>query len=86
MAKWGDQSKLLNIQMFSISSWEVAFLSDVFADIGLMMLALSLVSTYSLLALGSCSPVHFRTLAALVGICCVILSLLAGYGLSFAAG
>ena len=51
-----------------------------------MVFALFLVTTYSLFVLGSCSPVHFRMVTALIGLSCVMLATTSGYGLSFAFG
>lgn len=51
-----------------------------------MALAILLVFTYSLFVLGSFSPVHFRSLTALIGMGCVLISLTSGYGIAFALG
>ena len=72
--------------MFSISSWEVLLIDDVVGDLIMMGISLSLVTIYSLFVLGSCSPVHFRCVTALIGLTCVLLATTAGYGMSFAAG
>ena len=66
--------------------WETDFVSAVGADVGLMAAALGLIYTYSFFVLGSCSPVHMRVVSAVAGLSCVGLSILTGYGISFALG
>ena len=56
------------------------------ADGILLATSITLIITYSFFVLGGCSPIHMRAVTALVGISCVILSALAGYGVSFYAG
>ena len=46
------------------------------------MLAIVLIFVYSNLVLGNCSPIHFRSASASVGIFCVAVSVLSGYGLA----
>ena len=48
--------------------------------------ALLLIYFYSFFVLGSCSPIHMRVISAMVGLCCVGISIAAGYGISFLAG
>ena len=51
-----------------------------------MAIAILLVSLYSYFVLGSFSPIHFRSLTAMIGMGCVILSLISGYGIAFSFG
>ena len=60
MNAWGERSKLLNIKFFSMKTFERSFLSGVWDDVNLMAVAFLFVTTYSIIVLGSCSPVHFR--------------------------
>ena len=55
-------------------------------DVGLLTIALFAIYTYSFLVLGSCSPIHMRVISAFVGLCCVGISITAGYGLAFYGG
>ena len=50
------------------------------------MAAIFLIFVYANLVLGSCSPIHLRTASASIGIFCVTLSVLSGYGLAFLLG
>ena len=86
MSEWGDRSELLKVEMFSTTSWELLVIDDVIGDVIRMVVSLVLVTIYSLFVLGSCSPVHFRMVTALIGLSCVLLATTAGYGMSFAAG
>ena len=45
-----------------------------------------MIYTYSFFVLGSCSPVHMRVVSAMLGLCCVGLSIVSGYGISFLLG
>ena len=70
--------------MFSTTAWEYSIIGDIVEDVTRMLIALTMISTYSMLVLGSCSPVHFRAVTSMVGLSCVVLAGTAGYGLSFA--
>ena len=41
---------------------------------------------YTNLVLGSFSPIHFRSLSAVIGLCCVGLAVTSGYGIALAFG
>ena len=86
MTEWGNKNKLLNVAMFSTTSWEIVLIADVMGDVGRMLVAFFLISTYSMFVLGSCSPIHFRSVLSTIGLTCVILATTAGYGFSFAVG
>lgn len=51
-----------------------------------MISAICLISIYSVLVLGNCSPIHFRAVSSGIGILCVILSTVDGYSLAAACG
>ena len=72
--------------MFSEKVWERQFIYQVFADVGLVLAAILLIFMYANLVLGSCSPIHLRTASASIGIFCVTLAVLSGYGLAFLLG
>ena len=61
-------------------------MQEVVGDFNLVIAAILLIFIYSNVVLGSCSPVHLRTASASVGIGCVILSVIAGYGMAFLIG
>ena len=76
----------MNVQCFSYKIWEYTFIDDVIGDGLLLGFAVILITTYSFFVLGNCSPVHMRGVSALIGIGCVLISLLAGYGLAALLG
>ena len=45
-----------------------------------------IVGSYTIIFLGSCSPVHCRSSTAVFGLACVIMSYLSGFGISFLLG
>ena len=72
--------------MFSGTTWEMAFVADAIGDGVYMGSAIVLITIYSYIVLGSCSPIHFRAFSAMVGLMCVLLATTSGYALSFATG
>ena len=80
--EWGENSQFFNIRVFSFKIWELAFISDVIGDAVKMITAIMLILTYSFIVLGNCSPVNMRGVAALVGVSCVGLSIISGYGIA----
>ena len=85
-AKWGERSEYLNVYFFTHDLWEKHFRTEVFGDILLMAVSITLVTCYSFLVLGSFSPVHFRSLSAIVGLGCILLSTVTGYSVAFLLG
>ena len=61
-------------------------MSEVAVDMALLGTAVVLVSLYSYAVLGSFSPVHFRACTAGIGMFCVLISITAGYAISFLFG
>ena len=74
------------MRVFQADVWETDFFKSLGADVGLLSTALLMIYTYSFFVLGSCSPVHMRVVSAMLGLCCVGLSIVAGYGLAFLLG
>ena len=72
--------------MFTDDTWEHYFYVDLLADLGLLAISVCLVTMYSVLVLGGCSPIHFRAFSAMVGVICVFLSTTTGYAISFGTG
>ena len=83
---WGQTSEYITTRAFNGEVWEADLLGTLGEEIGIMMIALLLIYAYSCLVLGNCSPVHLRVVSAMVGLCCVGLSVTAGYGLASALG
>ena len=83
---WGEQSELLNVYAFSSTMFEQAVINDVKYDAVFLTTAIVLITVYSYFVLGSCSPMHFRALSAMIGLTCVLLATTSGYALAFAAG
>ena len=86
ITKWGEKSELLNIYAFSGTMWEVAFVDEVKFDAVFLFSAIMLITLYSYFVLGSCSPIHFRALSAMVGLLCVLLATTSGYAIAFTFG
>jgi len=86
ISKWGDQSKFLQVSCFTRDAWEHSFIANVFQDLKLIAISMTMVITYSFLVLGSLNPILFRSTTAMVGMFVVFLSLACGYGLAFAFG
>ena len=84
--EFGETSEYINVRAYVTDVWATDFLGAVGADVGLLGSALLLIYTYSFFVLGSCSPTHLRVVSAIVGISCVGISIIAGYGISFALG
>jgi len=61
-------------------------MKSIAVDIALLGVAVTLVSLYSYLVLGSFSPVHFRFVTGLIGMSCVLISITAAYAGAFAMG
>ena len=83
---FGETSDLINTRAFASVVWETDFIGAVGTDVGLLASALLMIYTYSFFVLGSCSPTHMRIVSAMIGITCVGISIVAGYGISFALG
>ena len=49
-------------------------------------MSVMLVGTYTIIFLGSCSPIHCRVTVAFGGLLCVMISYVAGFGYCFEAG
>ena len=86
VAKWSAESEYLNVAVFTTGSWEAMFKKDILKDLVLMLYAMVLVTMYSIVVLGGCSPIHMRSSLAIFGIICVIVATTSGYGLSFLCG
>ena len=49
----------------------------------MVVAAILLIFAYSMIFVGACSPVHCRMTLAFVGILCILLSYIAGFGICF---
>ena len=61
VSKWSAESEYLNVAVFTTGSWEAMFTKDILNDLVLMLYAMILVTLYSIVVLGGCSPVHMRS-------------------------
>ena len=66
IATWGENNELISTYMFTDDTWEYYFFVDVLNDLGLLAIAIFLVTIYSYFVLGGCSPIHFRSLSSIV--------------------
>ena len=71
---------------FDGAIWEESFLKETAMDVTLLGSALLLIFIYSIVVLGSCSPIHMRLVSAMIGLSCVGISLASGYGVAFYLG
>lgn len=55
-------------------------------DLGLVQISVSLVAVYTIIFMGGCSPIHFRSAAAGITLLCVGLSFGASNGLAYLVG
>ena len=74
--------------MIAFSEWifEKTFFTQLFGDFGLVASAIVLIFVYANIVLGSCSPIYLRSLSAIIGLSCVILSVISGYAIASAFG
>lgn len=86
IAKFGDSAKAINIELFSQQLLQAAFSDDIRNDLALIQIAIMLVAVYTILILGTFSPVHCRLVVALLGLVSVGLSYASGFGLTFYLG
>ena len=81
--EFSANSKHVDFLLMTNSGVFQAFISDLGGDLVFIQISIVLIVSYSMLFLGSCSPIHCRLTLALVGIVCIFLSYLAGFGLCF---
>ena len=86
ISEWGDNNQYLQVAVFTRDAWEYSFIANVFEDLKLIAISMTMVITYSLLVLGGFNPIQFRCCTALIGMGVVFLSLACGYGIAFAVG
>ena len=87
IAIWNEkQSKYLNVIAFSEWIFEKTFFTQLFGDFGLVASAIVLIFVYANIVLGSCSPIYLRSLSAIIGLSCVILSVISGYAIASTIG
>lgn len=86
IAEFENQSELLKVYPFNGTLWTETFIAEIGTDATLLITAFMGIFMYSFFVLGACSPIHMRITSAIIGLSCVLLSILAGYGISFYAG
>lgn len=79
-------SEHIEVQVFTIYGIQEAFRSDLLNDLVFINLAILIVGAYTIIFLGSCSPVHCRACPAFLGLVCVFLSYFSGFGIMFFLG
>ena len=78
---FNSRSKHIEFYLHTSKGLRDSFASDIKGDLGLISVSIGLVSLYCILFMGSFSPVHFRSVAAVVTLFCVVLSYCATIGL-----
>lgn len=86
IAKFNTKTKYLTFTGISTSGVRDGFNNDVNSDIIAVGYSMILVCTYCILNMGGWSPIHFRSLGALVTLICVGLSYGSSNGLAFLLG
>ena len=86
VSKWSEESEYLNVQCTAIEVWNKYAIDDFTSDAILIACSVMLIYLYSLIVLGSCSPIHMRVVSAVIGLCCIGLSILSGYGIAIYTG
>ena len=76
----------MNVYLWTRSGQRRAFAGDVFADLTLIQIAIVMIAGYTIFFIGSCSPIHFRSIIAIVALFCVVLSWRASIGFSYYLG
>ena len=67
--------------MYTTKGLTDSFLSDIKNDLDLISMSMGFVALYCIFFMGSFSPVHFRSVAAIVTLFCITLSYCASVGL-----
>ena len=83
---WNESDPNLKVVLFTFNALITAFLSDIFADFYLILTSIVLVLFYTLFVLGSCSPMHLRTVVGFWGLLCVGIAYIWGFAAAGTAG
>lgn len=75
-----------NAYIFTIQGLVEAFVEDINNDFALIFSAIIVVVIYTVINLGSFSPMFCRCLVSCMGIFCILLSYTAGFGLLYYLG
>lgn len=83
---FNSQSKHVNVFLFTPNGLVESIAGDILSDLSLVQVSVGLVAAYCVVFMGGCSPVHFRSAAALITLLCVALSYGAANGFAFLIG
>jgi len=72
--KFTAESKFINLYSFTRQAFRESFRKNIGDDLILIAASIVLVSFYSIIVLGGCSPVHMRSLVAGFGLLTILLS------------
>ena len=84
--RFNEQAKYIQVEVLTIKGFLMAFQNDIQNDLVLIQLAVMLVGGYTLINLGSCSPIHCRISVSVMGLLCVGLCYFAGFSIAFNIG
>ena len=76
----------MTFELFTERGLRNAFSEDIQDDISVLAIAVVLVAIYTVIVLGTISAMHCRLVVSLMGLVCIILAYLAGFGLCFYLG
>ena len=84
--KFNAKSKLLEFSGISSSGVRDGFSGDLNSDLSAVIYSIVLVCIYCVINMGSCSPIHFRSLGSAITLVCVGLSYTSSNGLASLLG
>lgn len=84
--EFNANSNYINIYLYTEVAMRDAYETDILSDLKLVMISVGLVCVYCILFMGSCSPIHFRSIVGIYTLFCVIISTTAAAGLGFFLG
>ena len=76
----------IRLEMFTERGIKLAFVADIQNDISVLGIAIVLVALYTILVLGTTSAMHCRLVVSLMGLVCIGLAYLSGFGLCYYLG
>ena len=83
---YNTKSTKIDLHVWTAFGLTESFSADIKEDLKLIQIAFGLVALYSIIMMGSCSPLHFRSAAAGIALLCVGLSYGSSGGLAYLLG
>jgi len=83
---WAENTQGATFYMFTLQGFSASVTDDIDNDFNLIFSAIILVAIYTILFLGSFSPIHCRCIVALAGLLTVGIAYTSGFGLMYILG